>query len=59
MGGPQVTRQTQERAVLASGDTLDYALGLYIDAQRGLRRMQHGGEHRRLSGDDPGRHEKS
>ena len=43
VGGPAVVARMQERGVLASGDTLDYALGLFADRQGGLRRLQHGG----------------
>ena len=43
VGGPAVARAMLERGVLASGDTLDYALGLVVDEHRGLRRIQHGG----------------
>lgn len=43
VGGPDVARQVRERGVLANGDTLDYAFGLFIDEHRGLRRVQHSG----------------
>lgn len=43
LGGPQVFDQMQERGVLISGDTLNYALGIVIGVYRGLRRIQHGG----------------
>lgn len=43
VGGPEVIDRMQERAVLTSGETLNYALGIVIDEQRGLRRIQHGG----------------
>jgi CubicO group peptidase (beta-lactamase class C family) len=43
VGGPGVLRRMQERGVLAGGDTIGYALGIVVDEQRGLRRLQHGG----------------
>lgn len=43
VGSPSVHARMQERGVLANGDTLTYALGINVDRQRGLMRMQHGG----------------
>jgi CubicO group peptidase (beta-lactamase class C family) len=43
LGGPEVMRQMTTRTVLATGDTTSYGLGLFIDTNRGLRRVQHGG----------------
>ncbi len=43
VGGSAVARQVLERGVLADGDTLSYAFGLFLDEHRGLRRVQHGG----------------
>lgn len=45
LGGQSVMERMTKRFVLTSGDTTDYALGLYIDEHRGLRRMHHGGSH--------------
>lgn len=45
LGGPAVRDRMRERFVLTSGDTTDYALGLFVDEHRGLRRIQHGGSH--------------
>ncbi|MEZ4699174.1 MAG: serine hydrolase [Rhodothermales bacterium] len=43
VGGLQAFATMQERGVLNSGDTLDYALGIVVDRYKGLRRLQHGG----------------
>src|SRR5690606_20745668 len=43
LGGPEAVAAMTERGVLPSGDTLEYALGLFVDEHRGLRRVQHGG----------------
>lgn len=43
VGGVGVWEQLQQRGVLSSGDTLEYALGITIGSHRGLRRIQHGG----------------
>jgi len=43
VGGRAVVAQMQERGVLTSGDTIDYALGVGIGKYRGLRVIQHGG----------------
>lgn len=43
LGGTAVIDQMLEQGVLDNGDTLDYALGLFLDEQRGLARIQHGG----------------
>lgn len=45
LGGPAVRDKMRERFVLTSGDTTDYALGLFVDDHRGLRRIEHGGSH--------------
>ena len=41
--GSEVARQMRQRGVLAGGDTLRYALGLYVDTYRGQDRVQHSG----------------
>ena len=41
VGGPTVLAMMQERGVLASGDTIPYAAGLFIGAYRGLRTVAH------------------
>lgn len=43
VGGPAVARMMRERGTLASGDSLDYALGVTLDEHRGVRRVQHPG----------------
>jgi CubicO group peptidase (beta-lactamase class C family) len=43
LGGPDVIARMVERGVLASGDTMSYALGLGIGERNGLRRISHGG----------------
>src|SRR5690606_15534051 len=43
LGGPEAVAAMTQRGVLLSGDTLEYALGLFVDEHRGLRRVQHGG----------------
>ena len=43
VGGSAVARQMRERGILANGDTLGYALALFVDEHRGLQRIQHGG----------------
>ena len=43
VGNAAVVKRMQERVVLTTGDTLNYALGVTIDRDRGLRRIQHGG----------------
>ena len=43
VGGDAVARQMRQRGVLADGDTLDYALGVFVDEHRGLQRIQHSG----------------
>lgn len=43
VGGTRVMDLMTTRGLLANGDTLRYALGLFIDQQRGLARVQHGG----------------
>lgn len=43
LGGAEVMRQMTTRNILTSGDTTSYGFGLFIDTDRGLRRVQHGG----------------
>ncbi len=43
VGGQAMLDQLQTRGVLNNGKTLDYALGLFVDEYKGLRRVQHGG----------------
>jgi CubicO group peptidase (beta-lactamase class C family) len=43
VGGQSLVDQLQERGRLTTGDTLQYARGLFVDSYRGLRRVQHGG----------------
>ncbi len=43
VGGPGVIEAMTSRGVLTTGDTLDYALGVIVDQQRGLERIRHGG----------------
>lgn len=43
VGGPAVMKQMLERGILTNGDTLDYALGLFIGNYKGLRTIGHGG----------------
>ncbi len=43
VGGTRVLAMMQERGVLASGDTIPYALGVVVDRQRGLARISHSG----------------
>jgi CubicO group peptidase (beta-lactamase class C family) len=43
VGGEQLLHLMQTRGVLATGDTLDYALGLVIGTYKGLRTVSHGG----------------
>jgi CubicO group peptidase (beta-lactamase class C family) len=43
VGGPDAIEQMYERAILNSGDTLDYAFGLVIDKYKGWKRIHHGG----------------
>jgi len=43
VGGPDWLSTMETRGVLANGDTLDYALGLRWDRQRGLPTVGHGG----------------
>ena len=43
VGGQALVDELQTRGVLTSGETIDYALGLYVDAYRGVRRVSHGG----------------
>lgn len=43
IGGPRILQRMQERAVLATDDTLEYALGLIINTHRGLHQLRHNG----------------
>lgn len=43
VGGPGAVEQMLERGILTSGDTLDYALGLRVGEERGLRTVGHTG----------------
>lgn len=43
LGGEAVIERMTTPYVLADGDTTDYGFGLFIDEQRGLRRIHHGG----------------
>lgn len=43
VGGSSVRERMTQRGVLRSGDTLDYAFGLFVDDWRGYRRIAHGG----------------
>jgi CubicO group peptidase (beta-lactamase class C family) len=43
VGDEQDVKQLTKRAVLNSGRTLDYALGIAVDSFNGQRRYQHGG----------------
>ena len=43
VGGPAFLERVLERAVLANGDTLDYALGIRDGSYRGLRIVWHNG----------------
>jgi CubicO group peptidase (beta-lactamase class C family) len=44
VGGPEVVSWMTERAVLTSGDTIDYGRGLFVGSESGLRRYYHTGE---------------
>lgn len=43
LGGAEIRDQMLKRFVLASGDTIDYALGVTVTEERGVRRIRHGG----------------
>lgn len=43
VGGQKAIEQMFELGVLNSGDTLNYAFGLYIDSYKGWKRIRHGG----------------
>ncbi|MGD8727941.1 MAG: serine hydrolase [Gemmatimonadales bacterium] len=43
VGGADVIARMVERAVLTTGDTIPYALGLVVNEHRGLRQISHGG----------------
>ncbi len=43
IGGTDAVEQMYEKAILNSGDTLNYAFGLSIDTYKGWKRIGHGG----------------
>ena len=43
VGGERLLSDLHTQGVLTTGRKLDYALGLMVDAHRGLRRVRHGG----------------
>jgi len=43
VGTREIVAQMMTRNILTNGDTSDYGFGLFIDEQRGLRRVHHGG----------------
>ena len=43
VGGERLLRELETQGTLNNGTRLDYALGLFIDQHRGLRRVRHGG----------------
>lgn len=43
VGGVELLERLHRRGVLATGDTIPYALGLSLDRYRGVPRVQHGG----------------
>jgi CubicO group peptidase (beta-lactamase class C family) len=43
VGGAEVAGAMRVRGVLASGDTISYALGVTVERHRGLEMIQHGG----------------
>jgi CubicO group peptidase (beta-lactamase class C family) len=43
VGGRDAIEQMYEKAILNTGDTLDYAFGLVIDKYNGWKRIHHGG----------------
>jgi CubicO group peptidase (beta-lactamase class C family) len=43
VGTPEIFQEMMTRNILTTGDTSGYGLGLFIDEQRGLRRVHHGG----------------
>lgn len=43
VGGEGLLRDLHTQGKLNSGRTIDYALGLFVDQYRGLRRVRHGG----------------
>jgi len=43
VGSPEIVREMMTSNLLTNGDTSGYGLGLFIDEQRGLRRVHHGG----------------
>jgi CubicO group peptidase (beta-lactamase class C family) len=43
VGGKKAIKQLQQQGLLNNGDTIDYALGLFVDKENGLKRISHGG----------------
>jgi CubicO group peptidase (beta-lactamase class C family) len=43
VGTPAIFKEMMTRNILTTGDTSGYGLGLFIDEQRGLQRVHHGG----------------
>jgi CubicO group peptidase (beta-lactamase class C family) len=43
VGTPEIFKEMMTRNILTTGDTSGYGLGLFIDEQRGLQRVHHGG----------------
>jgi CubicO group peptidase (beta-lactamase class C family) len=43
LGGEGLLRDLHTQGRLNNGDTISYALGLFVDQHRGLRRVRHGG----------------
>lgn len=43
LGGPEVMREMKTRFILTDGDTTSYGKGIFIDEDRGLARIHHGG----------------
>lgn len=45
LGGPDAVERMRRPLVLASGDTTEYGLGLFVGQLRGRRQVWHGGSH--------------
>lgn len=43
VGGPKAIKQLLEQGLLNNGDSIDYALGVFVDEENGLKRISHGG----------------
>ncbi|MDQ3699174.1 MAG: beta-lactamase family protein [Gemmatimonadota bacterium] len=43
VGGPRLLERLLATGRLSNGDSIEYALGLFVDRYRGLRRVHHGG----------------